>query len=189
LVFDADLSRPSVNDGVAVNQCVGSCDSNVILKARPDRECAEWLDCSTVITEIDDQGQENDICLDLIACTSAAENGVCERVKLYELDDDSMDLYTEPISPSNIDRIKNYSGFMKVGAYWSQTGKLAQGYYPFNLMTEIGESTYVPNGNFESTYSGSSRPLGWGVDHYGSEPTDNEWTNGKFQIGNESRFT
>lgn len=51
-------------------------DTNVILKVDRDRACSEWLSCKTSITQVNEVGIPQKLCVDFRACDQV-ENGVC----------------------------------------------------------------------------------------------------------------
>jgi hypothetical protein len=123
-------------------------DANVILKSQPNRACANWLTCSTF--EKKEEGQsstlapyffsDQDSCLEVSACNSLGDNGICNNY----LTNDAVS--NDDYSPS-LDA--NKSGFSRVG------------YYSFDAMTQVGQSSNVVNGNFEETFGATTQPLGW----------------------------
>ncbi|MFA5124541.1 MAG: hypothetical protein WC473_01775 [Patescibacteria group bacterium] len=123
-------------------------DANIILKSQPNRACANWLTCSTF--EKKEEGQsstlapyffsDQDSCLEVGACNSLGDNGICNNY----LANDAVS--SDQYSPS-LDA--NKSGFSRVG------------YYSFDAMTQVGQSSNVVNGNFEEAFGATTQPLGW----------------------------
>ncbi len=162
LKFDADVSGSGINSSIPVSECAGVCDSSQILKVRPDRSCGEWLDCRTKIKTYDEKGAEKDLCIELGACDSLDEKGECDnfvvpsRQKL-NAENDNLTVYR-----SNNEALADVSGYAKAGmtvgnfANSNTTG----GYYPYNLMDQIGEVAKVPNGYFEDV-TAEFYPIGW----------------------------
>ena len=170
LKFDADTSGGGINANVPQASCAGSCDSNVILKVRPDRECGQWLDCRTKIKSFNEQGEQRDFCLELAACDSLDEKGNCNSFVLPERQlvnnfvlPDSSSLYNLTAKVGDAKRLANISGYARAGitlTNFTQPDSTISGYYPYNLMTEIGGVAIVPNGNFED-WSRDGYPIGW----------------------------
>ncbi|MDX9893775.1 MAG: carbohydrate binding domain-containing protein [Patescibacteria group bacterium] len=176
LNFDADMSGPTVNNGLPVFQCGGDgrCDANVVLKARPDRVCDTWLNCESYLTKVDQNGGEVKECLNLGLCTSLDETGACDQVVVKNLGNDRRDYYQD------IDQIRNLSGYARPGFDFTSAGeRIIRGYYPFAEMTQEGSSAEVGNGDFASKFGNSSQPLGWNV--YEDEDTLG-WRRSKFNI-------
>ena len=84
MVFDSDLSGPDVNNSMPIFECSVACDSNAILKVRPDRECGQWLSCASKVSNVSPENQQDDYCLNLAACKSMREDGTCARFLLDE---------------------------------------------------------------------------------------------------------
>jgi len=170
LKFDADMSGPDINSNIPVSSCSGGCDSNVILKVRPDRQCGQWLDCRTKIKSFDESGGQNDFCLELAACDSLDEKGNCNNfvfaqrqlVNSFTLPDNNP-LYNLTAKVGDAKKLGNMSGYAKAGITltdFTQNNSTISGYYPYNLMKQVGEVALVPNGSFED-WSGDGYPTGW----------------------------
>lgn len=124
------------------------CDANVILKVRKDRECAKWLTCGTAIEQKDPKtGQEEELCLNLTACTSLGESNQCSSY--VDLPQEEMTYRT----PDEISQLKWLSGSVIAGLDWQyQPGSpLIRGYYPWSAMAEVGEKLKIENYDFEET--------------------------------------
>jgi hypothetical protein len=117
-------------------------DSNLVLKANPDRTCKTWLSCTTY--EKTNPGDKspyfsiNDRCLETKACDYLDENGQCGN---YPTIDD------------------NYSTAVSTNA--NVTGFASPFFKSFGEMKQIGESAEVVNGNFENVFGNTTQPLGW----------------------------
>ncbi len=62
-------------DGQAPQVCTtGNCDSNTLIKVRPDRTCASWLDCMTYVVDAD-TGERT--CYALGECNALNDQGEC----------------------------------------------------------------------------------------------------------------
>ncbi len=149
-------------------------DSNIILKVNRDRVCDSWLYCQAAVQMANYEKsppQKEDICFSVGLCEQVDEGGNCVKI---------VDLATTELvyESSNVDKIKNLSGFSKVGFNWgkrcvnsglvcknnsdcgSEGGDLcksaqSEGYYPYSAMKEVGLSVGIGNANFEE---GSTRP-------------------------------
>lgn len=154
LQFDSDLSGAQ-SDGVAEIDCLGACDSNAILKVRPDRECEQFLSCSTITTETQPDGTQIDRCLGLFACDELADDGSCASTATFE-----PAANRTAFTPGGIGQIENLSGFARAGVKGTGITTI-DGYYPYHLMEQLGESAVVANGNFESTVGNTTEPLAW----------------------------
>ena len=168
LIFDSDRTQAG---SIPQSDCQGACDSNAVLKVRLDRECGQWLSCSSKTQEIDKDGKIQEQCLALMACDSMNEDGTCERSALLPF------AGALSINNANIDQLKNYSGFATAGVFGSATS----GYLPYQSMDQIGAAANVPNGNFESVYGGTLEPVGWVVAN-DSEFVDKAWDRSKFSV-------
>ncbi|GEM_PF-5781983 len=144
------------------------CDSNIILKVKPDRECKEWLYCSTVSVGYDfDTGQTREICLDVGACSDMDENGNC--VAFVNLDSENL-----TFNKGSVEQMANLTGYSKTGYDWG-AGKIIEGYYPSAEMKQVGGQAGVPNGNFE-IFSATNEPFGW------QGRSTNDFENGYYRV-------
>ncbi|MFA5029165.1 MAG: hypothetical protein WC518_00230 [Patescibacteria group bacterium] len=131
----------------------GQKNSNSIIKVSPDRECSGWLFCTTYEKanpeDTDLAFGSQDKCLEIGLCSRFDSKGNCLKYSLGK---------KEALSTSTPD-------------FQNLTGYSISGYYPTDLMEQIGNAANLPNGNFESTYSGTKEPLGWyiGGSHYDSD--------------------
>jgi len=177
LGFDADTSGISINTGLPVLQCAGNCDSNVILKVRPDRTCETWLDCTSYATVINESGGEERQCLNLGLCDSLADDGSCLSFLAAKQGDSRKDYYQES------EQIKNLSGYSRAGlAINGVTAKTISGYYPYVEMTQEGGAANVTNGSFDSVFTEGKEPLGWAE----YLPNDGQgWRNFKYNVGTD----
>ncbi|MFA6428637.1 MAG: hypothetical protein WCW02_03815 [Candidatus Buchananbacteria bacterium] len=159
--YDSDVSpvNPDNNgNGTAGTNCQvdiwNRCDSNTILKVTPDRVCNTWLYCKTSIasndgtSNIGTANRNKDVCLDLGLCKAVDEKGNCSQV----LNQEVAELNYNPTQPG---LVANLSGYTKVGYQSKFTGD-----FPFAQMTQVGESTEVPNGDFTDLQD-DGQPRGW----------------------------
>lgn len=179
LNFDADVSGANVNNGLAVLSCAGNCDSNVILKVRPDRTCDTWLYGNSLVSFVDDKGKETNYSLNLSSCNDLNDNGECRRPVV--LSQAPTDYYSFP------EEIKNLSGFSQAGLNFydripadapAAAEPQVRGYYPYAEMTQEGGSAIVANGNFEAVFVNKLEPLGWHL--YGG--SDEHYQDFKFRV-------
>lgn len=181
LLFDSDLTEAG---GVPEADCVGGCDSNAVLRVRPDRECGEWLSCASNIVRTSPDGSQKNVCLSVVACSLLNENGECERQRLYEPAGNQVFQI-----PAQAEQLKNISGFSKVGLEWGNfPTQSLEGYYPYDQMTEVGEGSDLINGNFEQAFPGTSQPVGWRSGDLDLTASTTIWEPFRFSLASDPRF-
>lgn len=167
LLFDADVSGVGINNSVPVSQCSGSCDSNIILKVRPDRECSQWLDCKTTYTTTDNQGREQSYCVEMAVCDQFNEDGSCAS---YVSQDIAQNVVASPVGRANLTAssslaLANLSGYSTPGLSifnsLNSNVLVREGLLHYGLMTQIGQAAAIPNGSFEQLEDTSGQPYGW----------------------------
>ncbi|MFH1565068.1 MAG: hypothetical protein ABIC82_04445, partial [bacterium] len=133
-----------------------ACNADTLMKVKPDRDCGKWFYC----TKFETVGNK-DICLGISICDKMNKNGKCVGNPLEYSTDTAPNNMTFDIS--SIDKIKNLTGYSKVGFDWSAAGKgKIEGNLPPTQMTFFGSSASLVNGDFELSSQGYSRkPLGW----------------------------
>lgn len=112
----------------ACSSRLNTADSNSVIKVRRDRECAEWLACSSARNNIDASGNTVDsTCLDIGLCTKRnSETGVCiawaskEYPQTIGYDDDVL-VTAGPDNNNALPSIQNISGYATVGMAWTGT--------------------------------------------------------------------
>ena len=109
LVYDADLA---VSDGQGISPKSGDNDSNVILKANPDRVCDKWLACRSMAAVEDADGKEENVCFDIGLCNSVDDNGSCNG---FVTSDPNNKSAQQPVLPGGFGSYSNLSGYNKVG--------------------------------------------------------------------------
>lgn len=181
LKFDADATyQNQFNNPNQLSQSpVAGKNSSLILKVKPDRVCSSWLYCTSYeknnLQDSTTSYTNQDSCLNLGLCTSLNEKGECDNFEILQADDQAVQYDAGDV---------NKTGYAQLGK--SISGYNVTGYYPYNLMTQIGASTNVPNGNFESAYSGTFEPIGWytaNEDIQNSSELDAiKWTADKFKL-------
>lgn len=144
-----------------------SFNANSVLKVEPDRVCGEWLACGSAIELKDERGQSQPpLCFDRLLCDKIdPSSGSC----LSFLDSSKIAQTFTQFGPSfdpdvvasqTIDEIRNLSGHSRVGISLSgfsdptiTTGfydGVVEGYYPYGAFSQVGNSIYIPNGDFET---------------------------------------
>lgn len=106
-----------------VNCTDGNCDSNVLLKVRPDRTCASWLDCKTYA--YDEAGEK--VCYSVGECNVLDDKGEC--VNFIKANNEIV----TPENNSNLGKLTGYSVLDK---------------YSLSRMGEVGINT-TAHFNFE----------------------------------------
>jgi hypothetical protein len=151
VIYDADTS-PGGEDQSAVTGCnldpaAGfNCDSNRLLKVRPDRDCAKWLDCETF--GIADNGDV--ICHDINLCTSLNPNGQCsgfvDDEEYFNVNYSSNQIYDDNISLTDI---HNMTGYSVVKHELNITFSEPYDLYPLSVMPQFGGIIEDYNFSFE----------------------------------------
>jgi hypothetical protein len=142
LVYDADTSVATPNAAAVASEN----DSNLLVKASPDRVCDKWLACRSMLAMKDDAGKEKNYCFDIGLCNSLDDKGNCNNFLITDSSNPQNQTYT----PANLAKISNLSGYNKTGFDWG-TGTAKPGLYPYGNMRQVGETAEIPNGNFESS--------------------------------------
>lgn len=187
LNFDVDKTDFAQLGGDKVSPVVAESDeqknSNDIIKVLPNRQCDKWLYCNTY--EKGDKNNPssllgaNDKCLNIGLCSAMNDQGECIN---YIVKTDAEKGYIDNYSKKDV----NKTGYAVVGGKIYK-GKdkdkvlvaTVNGYYPFDLMSQAGESGEVANGNFASVIGETKEPLGW----YTDDEADNEgWQDYKYTV-------
>ncbi|MGB0757666.1 MAG: hypothetical protein ACPGO5_04390 [Patescibacteria group bacterium] len=151
--------------------------ANILIKVTPDRECDEFLYCSSELTFDNSVLQENvagglkksqkGICLGIGRCSQLDATGNCidstadillqgQTVFPQSISNDRVAVGVDGGGVVNqVDRDYLYAisdakwstGMNKFGASWPQGS--VEGYYPYHYMEEVGSPITVPNSNFE----------------------------------------
>lgn len=157
LVYDADKSLvnlpPTTNCG---NTDPGLCDTNVLLKVRPDRVCDKWLYCRSSIETRTAKGEIERNCLDVGLCDGVNERGECNSFPRFNLPSGNDNLTYSQATASGL---QDLAGYVKVGYDWG-AGNVLAGYRLFSNMPQVGGHSLIPNGNFEES-GVSGTPFGW----------------------------
>ncbi len=106
------------------------CDSNVIIKVTPDRDCAKWLECVSGREQTNFKtGKKENFCQNIAECTSLnPANGQCNNFP-------QVNKTVQEYDPGSADLIKNISGYAKVGYKWDENSSVP-GYYPYAAMEQ-----------------------------------------------------
>ncbi len=105
-------------------------DSNVILKVKPDRECAKWLECTTSLDVTNTKGEREQLCFSRDMCQEInPEDKTClSYINRSTAANLNFDIVASQPDQSTIKNAKNLSGYAKAGANWigfSQTNSIS----------------------------------------------------------------
>ena len=154
LLFSSYLT----GDGQVPVACQGTvCDSNVLVKSRPDRVCDKWLFCETQEKRVDATGQQHDYCTDLGVCNSLNEKMECNG---FVFNDPGTE---QEFDPASVEKLQDLSGYSRVGYEWAP-GVGTSGYYTLDQILERGAITPDFNGSFEvveGEFDPNTKPFGW----------------------------
>lgn len=160
LLFNADrnelsASREKISDPGANN-------AGEIVKVLPNRTCAEWLACRSLVKEDD-----RDICLDVGLCNNLDRNYNCDSFVVESQINQSLGVNY------GSEYFANKTGYVVAGI---GGGDYGYDYYPVGKMDETGSVGSVSNGGFE-IYGSNFYPLGWNGD-------DRTWEANHFKVIN-----
>lgn len=134
------------------------CDSNTLIKVKPDRTCGEWLSCGAGVIIKDVDNNEKVSCTDVSICNKLDNDGVCisspENLLKNMVVYDTVDL----------EKLNNKTGMVELGVNWIGAGfasGFVPGMYPFDKMTQTKSKTQLDNGDFEIITDGV--PNSWYV--------------------------
>ncbi|NUM25557.1 MAG: hypothetical protein HUU49_02925 [Candidatus Buchananbacteria bacterium] len=165
LTYDGDTSGIPVNNGLPIIDCAGPCDSNVVLKVKPDRTCESWLYCKSAAKTFDENGGERTECLSLGLCNSLDENGNCDsNILVTTADPANPTIDNRSDYYQDTEQISNLSGYSQAGFQFANAAianDIVHGYFPYAEMTQEGSSALVTNGNFETVFDKRREPIGW----------------------------
>ncbi|MDD2656547.1 MAG: hypothetical protein PHQ18_03200 [Patescibacteria group bacterium] len=104
-------------DPITVLPSVG--DSNLLIKVNRERQCGEWLACSTSKTEIDANGVAQELCLDYKSCNKLGPDGKCAAEGWVKPSTDTNQRLTETayIQRNSENFGKEYSGYSLFNKY------------------------------------------------------------------------
>jgi len=94
-------------------------DSNLLIKVNRERQCGEWLSCSTSKTEIDENGVAQELCLDYKSCNKLGPDGKCAAEGWVKPSTDTNQRLTETayIQRNSENFGKEYSGYSLFNKY------------------------------------------------------------------------
>ena len=186
LRYDADLSP--TESGIADSCEDVDCDSNVVLKVSPDRDCATWIDCLSYYLD------ENldPVCSQLVKCDSLDDSGECNGVVVEPAGTEVNQIY-DPAEPDHLDQaeISNKTGYTKIGYFDTGEGFVWQNdLYPYTAMVQEGNivNIHIFNGSFEQFKEddddqydeenkvAARQPIEWNLFNGG------DWTPGNFNV-------
>jgi hypothetical protein len=167
--------NPTVPIGLA-NSADGGIDlANSLIKVNPDRDCAQWLACKSYVY---DENSKSNICFDIANCNRLDDAGNCANFTVLNKDQQGNRIYdptaADPTA-ENPDTIKNLTGYTRVGyptvMPLSDLRIIPNDLLNFGIISQVGRSIIVPNGDFELAVSTSSpvnsgakwigNPSGW----------------------------
>ena len=144
---------------------------NQVIKVRPDRDCKEWLACSSAYAvENPDTRAKDYYCFDVGRCRNLSEDGVCNdwvyKPDRYELTEENMtEVNSAPGDTEELEKIQNLTGYVKAGLkavvpnpQGGSSPARIKGYYTFDAMPQVGISgrnssrDIVYSGRFENTF-------------------------------------
>ena len=169
LLYDTDKTINDTN-GVSPQSSVAN-TANLLIKVKPSRACAKWLECTTYNKVLLDNGDTKNIC---------SSFGLCDSFDFYNNCNHFIDLQavstTNQTLGASLDtgKIRNLSGYSKVG--YDNTG-YNNDLYNLAMMSEQGKliDDFDINGSFE-TVTGELQanenylvydyqPVGWSTPH------------------------
>ena len=158
----------------------GSVDANVILRVNRDRICDQWLYCNAAVQVVNNKGADEDVCFSVGLCDEMDEGGNCANIvdNAFVGNSNGELTFMATELDNEVGEIKNLSGYSKVGLDWGQRCSMSgvecngdgdcilgnqdtcevakiDGYYPYNIMQEVGLPISIANFGFET---GSTRP-------------------------------
>lgn len=160
-------------------------DSNVVLKVRRDRGCAEWLTCKNSDPVYDDDGNIlSDVCTNLARCNERnSETGLCTSTvstlsKSLLSTTSDISVVSQPGNTDDIYKIGYLSGFSAAGIEWrgSETEDGACLYGAYDGLSSSDYDCDSPQETF------GYYPYDWMVEQgSGSSSSQNSVTDGDFE--------
>lgn len=124
-------STASQADQPPANCDGGTCDSNLLVQVRPDRQCAKWLDCVASRDTVNpDTGEKISYCQRLATCDRInPANGKCAS---YPADQ------TTPVeyNAATVDAARYVTGYSTVGYTWTPEVSVT-GLLPYAVMPQL----------------------------------------------------
>ncbi len=114
--YDASRAATPIDSLVNPVRSQNTNDANFILKVERDRQCSEWLACGSSITVTDENGNDQVLCQQYIACSKFNSTGECIQTVNTSRDNSQM---TEEkyIARSTGWTAPEYSGYSFFGMY------------------------------------------------------------------------
>ena len=179
---DANSGKCSCNNNAVITN---PCDANTILKAKGDRQCAEWLACTLSEKTKDSKGNTVELCKERKVCYKVGPNGEeCDRAGYVtagtnagqenQTFNDPVRVTALPPLEGSVQEINLRSGFFKAGIQWTKQCSGAPAGRSCQVNSDCGggqtcddrvgavEEGYFPYSSFEGA------PLGGGMQQIGS---------------------
>ncbi|MEI6627362.1 MAG: hypothetical protein WCL61_02095, partial [bacterium] len=185
LIYDADYienKNVGTSQAIAVNKAnddssglKSNVSANAVIKVQPDRQCASWLYCNTFekgnVNDPNPVLGSSDQCLGLALCSALDGMGNCS---LFVNNQNKISVYDKGLDI-------NKTGYSMLGKQIpNASGKSSStvlGYYPYHLMSQVGEDANIANSDFEYIYNADQpKPIGW------KPGVDTAWTIDKFSV-------
>jgi len=166
LIFSSYLT-----DDIEVPHVCGEdeiCDSNVLVKATPDRACDQWLFCENYEQRTDETGQVSSYCVDLGVCNSLNKEMECNSFVFSDEREEQV------FDSASVGQIGTLSGYGQAGYRWGPNTSIA-GRYPLDYVMERGSVVHEFNGSFETVDSKTdpnTLPTGWQIGPKQKSPGD-----------------
>lgn len=127
LTFSSLDTKPNSQPAICTDK---GCDSNVILKVTPDRDCGKWLECVSGREQVNYKtGKKEVFCQQISECDSLNPiNGQCNNFP-------PVNQTVQEYNPGSVDLIKNATGYAKIGYKWDENSSV-EGYYPYSAMEQ-----------------------------------------------------
>lgn len=118
LTYSSVNSEDKKTPSICSDPATCTADANLLLKVRPDRTCAKWLECQTSWQVKNKDGKTEDMCLELGTCDRMdPQTGQCTHLANLAHANETYN------SPTYVDKIKNYSGLVTAGLEWGRRCK------------------------------------------------------------------
>ncbi len=127
-------------------------NTNVVLKVRRDRSCNQWYTCKDSVA-VPGSATGQRVCTSLTSCTQLdPATNQCANPGLASFPTGSVNVNEFTFSsPGDSAKWRNLSGYTVPGILFSSpdVNSVSIGYSPYSLMSQIGLSAKVSNGDFE----------------------------------------
>ncbi|MBP9732057.1 MAG: hypothetical protein KBD29_01205, partial [Candidatus Magasanikbacteria bacterium] len=115
--YDASRTSTPIDSLVNPVRSQNTNDANFILKVERDRQCSEWLACGSSITVTDENGNDQVLCQQYIACSKFNSTGECIQPVVNTWQDNSQMTEEKYIARSTGWTAPEYSGYSFFGLY------------------------------------------------------------------------